>query len=244
MSVIKLSIVCGLLLAACLIETEAVSASCEAAASCIRSSVDSFANINPERTVNWEDELEKLLEARKTATPFKNINDKPICGVAKINDYLRKMKRLQVLRTDRFNRMEKCIKRQNWGQGFEPCAMPAEASMPKECSSPLAVYEMLLSPGAAPTGTSPGGRIPSSFFSLLADEKIGSRRSKRNIHPDGQDKPFARINQCLIDRCGCPEIDMCEKCYELHSSTREMVTLEQQMLYARWECGIAFKNSL
>jgi hypothetical protein len=197
-------------------------------------------NINPDRSIDMEDEALKMLEEFKdTRKAFNNI---PACNYGKLNQYVIKWKRVRELKQERLTRMEDCLRRQNnRGRGFEPCRMPNENNMPQSCSTPLDVYFMLQ--GSNPSvGSTANHVIPERFLSLLADPTASARHKRAVFDGPSHDSVFGPIDRCLVDRCGCPEIEMCEKCHEVNRYKTELIGLEQQLLYMRWECGLTFKN--
>jgi hypothetical protein len=188
---------------------------------------------------HYDVEADMIAQLEAFAKKGQTFNNMPLCNALKMNLYLTKWRRIRVLKEDRYKRMEQCISRLNtWGRGFEPCAMPLEKVMPKTCSTPMDIMSKLMGVSSGSGVARISGR--SGIWAMLADEKIG--RTKRSVPAKMEADPFKAIEACLKDTCGCPEIEMCEKCYQLHSSHREMITLDQNLLYARWECGIQMKN--
>lgn len=105
-----------------------------------------------------------------------------------------------------------------------------------------------LSDPSAPQSDEPQSDAPVDEAALsdpTVEEAPAGRRLKRATIPErGQDGPFKAIEACLKDRCGCPEVDMCEKCYYNHKNAKEIMTLDMQLLTIRWDCGIQLKTLL
>jgi hypothetical protein len=208
---------------------------CGRASECIRA-VTLNMNVTASNNFDAETEMLRALEA------FANTHQDFATGCPEgmVRDYINKWKQVRQLQNERLTRMEQCIRRENYaGRGFEPCPMIDKNRLPSTCTTPVELWQRLRYAGFA------GGAASSGNVDLFRrfPGRGGSRRIRRSTELDETSlAPFQPIAACLKDTCGCPEIEMCMKCYAIERFHRDIHILERDMLNIRWNCGLQMKS--
>jgi hypothetical protein len=212
---------------------------CAKAASCMKTIID-----HETTAVNkFDAQLEMLKKLEAFANTRREL--RPGCHEGVIRDYISKWKTVRTMQQERLVRMEQCTRRDNsFGRGFDPCPMPPVNDLPRTCTNPIELWRILSAGNSFGSGISGGASTGGSFSGSLGFPGRGGGRSKRSTNMDSESgAAFKRLAPCLQDTCGCPEIEMCMKCYATERFHKDLHFIEREMLRLRWICGLQMKST-